>query len=53
MKGRIRKPAQPVYRDRSPGPRERKLRAFEDLYARAEVKPKPRPSEPPQESKKS
>ena len=50
MKGQIRKPAHSVYRDRSPGPRELKRRAFDAMYAKADVgsKPKPRPPETPQ-----
>ena len=47
-----RKPTHSVYRDRSPGPRELKRRAVEDLYAKAEQKPQ-RPVSPPQELKKS
>ena len=55
MKGRIRKPTQSVFRDRSPGPRELKRRAFENLYAKADVGSKPKPPRPletqPQEFK--
>lgn len=52
MKGQIRKPAHSVYRDRSPGPRELKRRAFENLYAKADVgSKKPLPPATPQNAK--
>jgi hypothetical protein len=52
MKGQIRKPAHSVYRDRSPGPRELKRRAFENLYAKADVGSKPKPPRPPETPQK-
>jgi hypothetical protein len=52
MKGRIRRSAQPVFRNRDPGPRELQRRYLENLYTKAEAssKPKPRPPETPDNS---
>ena len=47
-----RKPAQPVFRARDPGPRELQKRYMDRLFEKAELtKPKPRPIETPDNSR--